>query len=79
TGLFPGCAPVPPCGAGADQLLNREELKRTSPLLGLRFAYFMKPWFGVEGELKLILTATKTTDKSANIYGGRLQLIFQLP
>ena len=50
--LFPGCAPVPPCGAGADQLPNREELKRVSPLLGLRFAYFVKPWFGVEGTLE---------------------------
>lgn len=79
TSLFPGCSPVPPCSPGADQLLNREELKRTSPLLGLRFAYFAKPWFGVEAELKLILTATKYTDKSANIYGGRLQLVFQAP
>jgi outer membrane protein OmpA-like peptidoglycan-associated protein len=48
-------------------------------MLGLRFAYFIKPWFGVEAELNLILTATKYTDKSANIYGGRLQLMFQYP
>ncbi len=77
--LFPGCAPVPPCAVGSDQLPNREELKRVSPLVGLRFAYFFKPWLGAEAELKLILTSTKTTDQSANIYGGRLQLIFQYP
>jgi outer membrane protein OmpA-like peptidoglycan-associated protein len=78
-GLFPGCVPAPPCGVGTDQLPNREELKRVSPLVGVRFAYFVKPWFGVEGELKTILTATKYTEKSATIYGGRLQLIFQYP
>ncbi len=66
-------------GQPGDSLPQREELKRTSPMLGLRVAYFIKPWFGVEAELNLILTATKYTDKSANIYGGRLQLIFQYP
>ena len=70
--LFPG-------QVGDPVLAQREELKRVSPLLGLRVAYFIKPWFGVEAELNLIVTATKYTDKSANIYGGRLQLIFQYP
>jgi outer membrane protein OmpA-like peptidoglycan-associated protein len=57
----------------------REELKRVSPLAGLRFAYFIKPWLGVEAELNMIMTATKYTDRAARIYGGRLQVMFQLP
>jgi opacity protein-like surface antigen len=57
----------------------REELKRTSPLVGLRFMYFLKPWLGAEAELSMIATATKYTDRSAKIYGGRVQLVFQAP
>jgi outer membrane protein OmpA-like peptidoglycan-associated protein len=69
--LFPGQVgdPVNPV---------REELKRVSPLAGLRFAYFVKPWLGLEAEVQAIATATKYTDKSAKIYGGRVQLMFQL-
>jgi outer membrane protein OmpA-like peptidoglycan-associated protein len=68
--LFPGQVgdPVNPV---------REELKRTSPLGGIRLAYFIKPWLGIEGELQAIATATKYTDKAAKIYGGRVQLMFQ--
>jgi len=71
--LFPG-GPSGPPGAPA-----REELERVSPLMGVRFAYFFMPWLGAEAELNMILTATKFTDKSANIYGGRAQIIFQYP
>jgi outer membrane protein OmpA-like peptidoglycan-associated protein/opacity protein-like surface antigen len=70
--LFPG-------QPGDTMLPVREELKRVSPLVGLRFMYFIKPWLGAEAELNMIATATKYTDKSAKIYGGRLQVVFQAP
>jgi outer membrane protein OmpA-like peptidoglycan-associated protein len=70
--LFPG-------QPGDPMLPVREELKRVSPLVGLRFMYFLKPWLGAEAELNMIATATKYTDKSAKIYGGRVQLVFQAP
>jgi OOP family OmpA-OmpF porin len=71
--LFPGGPDGPP-GAPA-----REELKRVSPLVGVRGAYFFLPWLGAEAELGMIFTATKYTDKPATIYGGRVQVIFQYP
>lgn len=70
--LFPG-------QAGDTMLPVREELKRVSPLVGLRFLYFIKPWLGAEAELNMIMTATKYTDRAAKIYGGRVQVVFQAP
>jgi hypothetical protein len=64
---------------GDTMLPVREELKRTSPMFGLRFAYFLKPWLAAEGELNMIATATKYSDEPAKIYGGRIQLMFQAP
>jgi len=70
--LFPG-------QKGDPALPVREDLKTISPLVGLRFMYFIASWFGVEGEVKMVATATKDTDKAAKIYGGRLGLVFQAP
>lgn len=68
--LFPG-------GEGAADA--REDLRKLNPLAGLRFAYFLKPWLGLEGELDMIMTETKVSHGPAKIYGGRLQVMFQYP
>jgi outer membrane protein OmpA-like peptidoglycan-associated protein len=68
--LFPG-------GEGAPD--SREDLRKLNPLAGLRFAYFVKPWLGLEGELNMIMTETKVSKGAAKIYGGRLQVMFQYP
>jgi outer membrane protein OmpA-like peptidoglycan-associated protein len=59
----------------------RPELRRFSPLAGVRFAYFFLPWFGGEADLNMVFAETKAqpTKESATIYSGRLQLIFQKP
>jgi len=65
---------------------GRPELHRVSPELGLRYAYFFHPNFGVELELSTILANTRGmnaggtgADASAKIYNARLQGIFQYP
>jgi outer membrane protein OmpA-like peptidoglycan-associated protein len=70
---FPGAAPGDPN--------YRPELRRFSPLAGVRFAYFFLPWFGGEADLNMVMAETKAqpTKEAAKIYSGRLQLIFQLP
>ena len=59
----------------------RPELRRFSPLVGFRFAYFFKPWFGGEADINMVLAETKAqpTVEPAKIFSGRLQLIFQYP
>ncbi|HTL38789.1 MAG TPA: OmpA family protein [Kofleriaceae bacterium] len=64
--------------------MTRPLQQKVSPLFGLRVAYFIKPWLGVEGELNLMLNHTKdlpgdTVHGSAQIYSGHIQLIFQYP
>ncbi|HEY5952402.1 MAG TPA: OmpA family protein [Kofleriaceae bacterium] len=57
----------------------RPELRRFSPLAGIRFAYFFLPWLGGEADLNVVMAETKAqpTMEPAKIYSGRLQLIFQ--
>jgi outer membrane protein OmpA-like peptidoglycan-associated protein/opacity protein-like surface antigen len=58
---------------------NRPELERLSPELGARFAYFLNDYIGLEGEGELILTSTKGTGDSAQIYGLGAQVMAQYP
>lgn len=60
----------------------RPELRRMSPLAGLRLAYFFTPWLAGEVDLNMVAAETKPTAmhaarESAHIYNGRLQLMFQ--
>jgi outer membrane protein OmpA-like peptidoglycan-associated protein len=61
----------------------RPLLQKVSPLFGVRGAYFIKPWLGVEGELSMMLTNTLddgiTPVGGAKIYSGHVQAIFQYP
>ena len=62
----------------------RPELRRLSPLAGIRLAYFFLPWLGAEADLNMVMAETKEradhpTRRAAHIYSGRLQLMFQLP
>jgi outer membrane protein OmpA-like peptidoglycan-associated protein len=63
--------------------MERPLLQKVSPLFGLRVAYFIKPWLGIEGEFNLMMTNTKdyppgAPQGSAKIMSGHVQLIFQL-
>lgn len=62
---------------------DRPLLQKVSPLFGVRAAYFIKPWLGIEGELSAMMTNTLEAPgmppASATIYSGHAQLIFQLP
>ena len=68
--LYPG---------GPGQPDQREELQKLSPMGGVRFAYFFTPWLGAEAEVDVIASETKMTHGSAQIWGGRAQLMFQVP
>ncbi len=70
---FPGVKPGDPG--------YRPELRRFSPLAGVRFAYFFLPWLGAEADINAVFAQTKAqpTKESATIYSGRLQLMFQAP
>jgi outer membrane protein OmpA-like peptidoglycan-associated protein len=59
----------------------RPELRRFSPLAGIRFAYFFLPWLGGEADLNVVMAATKAQPmkEAATIYSGRLQVMFQAP
>jgi outer membrane protein OmpA-like peptidoglycan-associated protein len=58
----------------------RPELRRFSPLAGLRVAYFFKPWLGGEADFNVAVAQTKApTLEAANIISGRLQVMFQAP
>jgi len=61
----------------------RPLLQKVSPLVGIRGAYFIKPWLGVEGELDVIMTNTladaANTAGSAKIWGGKVHVVFQYP
>jgi len=59
----------------------RPELRRFSPLVGVRFAYFFLPWLGAEADFNAVFAETKAqpTKETAKIYSGRLQLMFQAP
>ncbi|MBV8761971.1 MAG: outer membrane beta-barrel protein [Deltaproteobacteria bacterium] len=65
---------------------NRPPLQVLSPELGLRFAYFFLPNFGVEAEGSMVIATTQGmdaagtgTDQSAKIYSGHVQAIYQYP
>jgi outer membrane protein OmpA-like peptidoglycan-associated protein len=58
---------------------TRPELSRVSPELGMRFAYFLNDYVGLEGEGMVILTSTKGTGDGAQIYGLGAQVIAQYP
>ncbi len=58
---------------------GRPELETLSPELGARFAYFFTDYIGVEGEGELILTSTKGSGDSAQIYGLGAQVVAQYP
>ena len=60
----------------------RPELRRFSPLAGLRLAYFFRPWLGGEVDFNMVIPETKPTAahamrEAAHIYSGRVQLMFQ--
>lgn len=62
----------------------RPELRRFSPIAGLRFAYFFRPWLGGEADLNIVVAETKAGSdhpmrEAANIISGRLQVMFQAP
>jgi hypothetical protein len=59
----------------------RPELRRLSPLIGFRFAYFILPWLGAEADFNMVFAETKAqpTKEPAMIYFGRLQMLFQAP
>jgi hypothetical protein len=56
----------------------RPKLDRGDAEIGGRFAYFFKPWFGLEGEFSNIFAET-VTGLYAPIYGLGLHAIFQRP
>ncbi len=65
---------------------TRPELRRVSPELGVRYAYYFHPNWGLEAELSMITATTKGMDVngigpdgSAKIMNARAQLVFQLP
>jgi hypothetical protein len=65
---------------------NRPLLNRVSPELGLRYAYFVHPYIGVEGEVSAIMASTQGmdargtgTDQAATIYNIRVQALLQYP
>jgi outer membrane protein OmpA-like peptidoglycan-associated protein len=65
---------------------DRPLLNRLSPELGLRYAYFLHPNIGVEGEFSAIMASTQGMtqggtgpDQAATIYNVRLQALFQYP
>ena len=60
----------------------RPELRRFSPLVGVRLAYFFRPWLGGEVDFNMVLA--ETTERfdhprthAAKIYSGRVQLMLQ--
>lgn len=62
----------------------RPELRRFSPLAGLRVAYFFLPWLGGEADLNVVMAETQVRGDhpmphDAKIYSGRLQVMFQAP
>jgi outer membrane protein OmpA-like peptidoglycan-associated protein len=66
------------------QATYRPELRRFSPLTGIRLAYFFKSWLGGELDFNMVMAETKVgpnhpRSESAHIYSGRVQLMFQVP
>ena len=66
--------------------LTRPELRRVSPEVGLRYAYYFHPSWGVEAELSMITATTKGMDVegagpdgAAKIWNVRAQVVFQYP
>lgn len=60
----------------------RPELRRFSPLAGIRLAYFFRPWLGGEVDFNMVMAETKVSAahpmrEAATIYSGRVQLMFQ--
>ena len=58
------------------KIVNRPELDRVNPELGVRVAYSLMSWLGVEGEGSWMVAHTKPGD-SASIFSARLQAVFQ--
>jgi hypothetical protein len=65
---------------------DRPLLHTVSPELGLRYAYFLHEYVGIEGEGSMIMTSTQGmnwagegTDQGASIYSLRAQAIVQYP
>lgn len=58
---------------------NRPNLDRADGEAGVRFAYFFRPWFGLEGEASNIFASTKPQGAYASIFGFGLQAVFQKP
>ncbi|MBA3457276.1 MAG: OmpA family protein [Deltaproteobacteria bacterium] len=56
---------------------NRQELERVNMELGVRFAYFLNRWFGVEVEGAWVRATTKQTGDGASIFSGRAQALVQ--
>jgi outer membrane protein OmpA-like peptidoglycan-associated protein len=71
--------PVDETGPEGEILNGRPELDRVSPQFGGRFAVFLHPNFGVEGEASVTMASTKMNGDGAQIYGLGAQAILQKP
>src|SRR5665647_53794 len=58
------------------KIVDRPELERVNPEVGVRAAYFLTSWIGLEGEFSWMDAHTKPGDM-ASIYSARAQAIFQ--
>ncbi len=56
---------------------NRQELERVNMELGVRFAYFLDRWIGLELEGNWVRATTKVTQDGASIYSARAHALFQ--